>query len=63
MPMGQALLMFRYGGKMTTVTDPSYLYYGSMVYSSFAVVSGVALLGLIAVVWRAIKRSRRAAKA
>ncbi len=63
MPMGQALLMFRYGGKMTTVTDPSYLYYGSMVYSSFAVVSGVALLGLIAVVWRAVKRSRRAADA
>jgi hypothetical protein len=59
-PLGQALLMYRIGGKMSTITDPSYLYYGSMVYSSFAVVSGTVLLGLIAVAWRAVKRSRRA---
>lgn len=59
-PLGQALLMYRIGGKLSTVTDPSYLYYGSMVYSSFAVVSGVALLSLIAIAWRAVMRTKRA---
>jgi hypothetical protein len=59
-PLGQALLLYGVGGKLSTATDPSYLYYGSMVYSSFAVVSGVVLLALIAVLWRAAQRSRRA---
>jgi hypothetical protein len=62
-PLGQALLMYRIGGKLSTVTDPSYLYYGSMVYSSFAVVTGVALLTVIAALWRAIPRSRPATDA